>query len=153
MSARNLTQMEADRLLAMDKSRTDRKVRPYPDLGGKLTVPLVSTDGLEAFLLDLSRGRISLGREKLPTRARRTVVLARLDIGGRPHRNPDDSLIGSPHRHLYREGYTMPSTGRFRSRNPSSGTCPIRIVHSTTSCASATSLNRHSTNEVCSHDP
>lgn len=105
MSARNLTQTEADRLLAMDKGRSDRKVHPYPDLGGKLTVPLVSTDGLETFLLDLSRGRISLRREKLQTRARRTVVLARLDIGGRPHRNPDDSLIGSPHLHLYREGF------------------------------------------------
>ena len=105
MSTRNLTQVEADHLLALAKGRRDRKMHTYPDLGGKLTVPLVSTDGLETFLLDLSRGRISLRREKLQMRARRTVVLVRLDIGGRPHRNPDDSRIGSPHLHLYREGF------------------------------------------------
>lgn len=29
----------------------------------------------------------------------------RLDFGGAPHRNPDDQEIGSPHLHLYREGY------------------------------------------------
>ena len=127
MSARDLTQVEADHLLAMEKGRSDRKVHTYPDLGGKLTVPLRSTDGLEAFLLDLSRGRISLRREKLQTRARRTVVLARLDIGGRPHRNPDDSLIGSPHLHLYREGFgarwafPVPET-EFRNLSDPNGT-------------------------------
>jgi hypothetical protein len=32
-------------------------------------------------------------------------VLVRLDFGGAPHRNPDGEEIGSPHLHLYREGY------------------------------------------------
>lgn len=89
----------------MEKRRRDDTVWDYPDLGGKLSVPLVSKDGWEVFLLDLWRGRISLRREKLQTRARRTLVLARLDIGGRPHRNPDDSRIESPHLHLYHEGF------------------------------------------------
>jgi hypothetical protein len=38
-------------------------------------------------------------------RARGVAILARLDFGGAPHRNPDDQEIPYPHRHLYREGY------------------------------------------------
>jgi hypothetical protein len=33
------------------------------------------------------------------------VVLVRLDFGGSPHRNPDGEEIGSPHLHVYREGF------------------------------------------------
>ena len=29
----------------------------------------------------------------------------RLDFGGPAHRNPDDSEVGAPHLHVYREGY------------------------------------------------
>ena len=38
-------------------------------------------------------------------RGRQTVILARLDFGGAPHRNPDGEEVGSFHIHLYREGY------------------------------------------------
>ncbi len=31
------------------------------------------------------------------------AILARLDSGGAPHRNPDGREVGSPHLHLYRE--------------------------------------------------
>lgn len=33
------------------------------------------------------------------------VVLVRLDLGGAPHRNPDDEEVPVPHLHVYREGY------------------------------------------------
>lgn len=33
------------------------------------------------------------------------MVLARIDIGGAPHRNPDDTELPCPHIHLYREGF------------------------------------------------
>lgn len=33
------------------------------------------------------------------------MILARLDIGGPPHRNPDGEEIACPHLHVYREGY------------------------------------------------
>ena len=39
------------------------------------------------------------------TRARHSVVLARLDFGSAPHRNPNGEEIGSPHLHIYREGF------------------------------------------------
>ena len=38
------------------------------------------------------------------TRARQIIVLARLDFGP-DHRNPDGNIVGSPHLHVYREGY------------------------------------------------
>ncbi len=105
MSATNLTQVEAEALLAMEKRRLDVAELDYPGLGGKITVPLVSADGREQFSLDLRRGKINLGKGTYQNRSRQVVILARLDFGGAPHRNPDGEEIGSPHLHLYREGY------------------------------------------------
>ena len=70
-----------------------------------LILPLHSPDKREQFLLDLSRGRIDLLKVKMQTRGRQVVVLVRLDLGGAPHRNPDDEEIPSPHLHVYREGF------------------------------------------------
>lgn len=101
----NLTQAEADALIAMAKHRVDNVESDYPDLGGGISVPLVSADRREQFVLDLRRGRIDLGRGTYQNRGRQVVVLVRLDFGGAPHRNPDGEEIASPHLHLYREGY------------------------------------------------
>jgi hypothetical protein len=87
MSGVDLSQAEADALLAMEKHRLDEKVWNLPDLGGKISVPLASADRRENFLLDISRGRIDVSRGKYQNRARQTIVLARLDFGGAPHRN------------------------------------------------------------------
>ena len=62
MVAVNLTQAEADALLAMEKHRSDDTKWSYPDFGGHVTIPLVSIDRRESFLLDLRRGRIDLGK-------------------------------------------------------------------------------------------
>lgn len=56
-------------------------------------------------MLDLRRGRIDLAKATYQNRGRHVVVLVRLDFGGAPHRNPDGTEIGSPHLHLYREGF------------------------------------------------
>ena len=73
--------------------------------GQSLVLPLQSADKREQFLLDLSRGRIDLLKVKMQNRGRQVVVLVRLDLGGAPHRNPDDEEIPAPHLHVYREGY------------------------------------------------
>jgi len=101
----NLTQAEADALIAMEKHRVNTDRHDFPLGGGALVVPLQSPDKREQFLLDISRSRIDLLKGTYQNRARQVVVLVRLDFGGAPHRNPDDTEVPSPHLHVYREGY------------------------------------------------
>ena len=105
MTEINLTQAEADALIAMEKHRLDDHRVDYPSGGEAISVPLMSADKRERFLLDVSRSGINLLKGKYQGRAREVVILARLDFGGSPHRNPDDEEIPSPHLHVYREGY------------------------------------------------
>lgn len=98
-----LLQTEADVLFRMEKIPASSGTFPFPDFGGRIGVPLVSRDKREQFSLDISRKRIAL-TTSYQTRARKVIVLARLDFGS-PHRNPDGSEVKVPHLHLYREGY------------------------------------------------
>lgn len=68
-------------------------------------MPLVSHDGREEFLLDVRRGRIVLKQVCCQNRARKVVILARLELDGRPHTNPDGEILDGNHLHVYREGY------------------------------------------------
>ena len=104
MTDKGLAQADADALLAMEKFRKDDTRWDYSGLG-KMTLPLVSSDRRESFLLDVRRSRIKLTKGTFQNRARQLVILARLDFGGAPHRNPDGQEIASPHLHLYREGF------------------------------------------------
>jgi hypothetical protein len=101
----NLTQAEADALIALPKHKEDNSVWRYPSLGGSVSIPLVSSDRRERFLLDISHGQINQLKCKYQNRARQSFVLVRLDLNSSPHRNPDGTEIPCPHLHLYREGY------------------------------------------------
>ena len=68
-------------------------------------MPLLSPDKRESFFLDITRSQINLTKGTYQNRARAVAILARLDFGGAPHRNPDDEEIPCPHLHLYRERY------------------------------------------------
>jgi hypothetical protein len=105
MSEINLTQIEADLLITMEKHCVEEQAMDFNSLGGSSTVPLISADKREHFFLDLSRGRIDLNKGKYQNRARQVVVLLRLEFGGSPHRNPDGKDIPSPHLHIYKEGF------------------------------------------------
>ncbi len=100
-----ISQQEADDLLAMQKVSLTTAPISFPDFGGAITVPLISTDGSEEFLLDVRRNRINVSKGTFQNRARTVIILARLDVGGAPHRNPDGAEIACPHLHVYREGY------------------------------------------------
>lgn len=100
-----LTQHEFETLLVLEKHYIGTNVFRFPTLGGTLRVPLYSEDRREEFSLDITRSHILLAKQTFQTRARKTVVLARLDIGGAPHCNPDGVEIACPHMHLYREGF------------------------------------------------
>jgi len=89
----------------MEKYRINENEWDYPSLGGAVSIPLRSEDKREEFFLDISRGKIDLKKTKYQNRARHVVVLVRVDLGGAPHRNPDDMEVAAPHLHLYREGY------------------------------------------------
>lgn len=101
----DLSQAEADDLLAMEKHEAGQQVWYYPPPGTSISVPLTSADGRESFLLDVYRAKIALAKGTYQNRARQVVILARLDFGGAPHRNPDGEEVGSPHLHVYREGF------------------------------------------------
>ncbi|MCY4276905.1 MAG: hypothetical protein OXE81_03570 [Gammaproteobacteria bacterium] len=105
MTSVNLTQAEADALLVMEKHRADSAEWNHPSSHGKVRAPLISKDGREQFFLDLWRSSIDLSKGTYQNRCRHVVILARLDFGSAPHRNPDGQEIGSPHLHLYREGF------------------------------------------------
>ncbi len=100
-----LTQAEADALIAMRKICPEERTWDMPGPGGKVCIPLTSEDRREQFTLDISRGRIDLRKGTYQNRARKVFVLVRVDFGGQPHRNPDGVEIACPHIHLYREHY------------------------------------------------
>ena len=105
MAQFNLTQAEANALLAMEKHRVSDNVISFSYLGQSENIELLSADKSEIFLLDLSRGSKSLSKIKLQNRARESVILVRLDLEGPNHRNPDGTYMATPHLHVYSERF------------------------------------------------
>lgn len=105
MAETNLTQSEAESLLRMEKVRLIESTVPFPQPGEAVVYLLRSKNGREDFLLDVRRGRLSLSKCTYQNRARTVVPLARLDVAGSNHRNPNDTVVECPHIHIYREGY------------------------------------------------
>lgn len=101
----DFTQSDADRLLSMDKFAANDDNYPFPDFGGKLSIELVNSVEKEEFVLNFTRGSINLQKRNHQVRGHKVIILARLDLDGPPHRNPDGQEIGPRHLHLYREGY------------------------------------------------
>ncbi|MBN2413448.1 hypothetical protein JXQ31_17350 [candidate division KSB1 bacterium] len=105
MSPIELTQTEADRLMSLEKHTLDQRPWSFPDFGGKISIPLTTTDKRENFYLDIGRGKIKLNRTSYQNRALVVVPLLRLDYDGPPHMNPDGQEIPCPHLHIYKEEY------------------------------------------------
>jgi hypothetical protein len=83
----NLTQEEADKLMAMEKRSVDDKDWTFPGPGDRVAIPLTSLDKRESFMLDVTRAQIKLTKATYQNRARAAVILMRLDLEGPPHRN------------------------------------------------------------------
>ena len=111
-----LSQIEADSLINMEKRLANpSEVIRFPQPGSDISVPIVSSDGKQRFLLDLERGRLS-NKWKIQLRYRNVYILVRVDIGGGGHRNPPNApyawlhpyegqRIECPHLQRYVEGY------------------------------------------------
>jgi hypothetical protein len=56
----NLTQAEADALIAIEKKRADDSDYFFPPPGGRIAIPLASPDKRESFMLDVTRAQIKL---------------------------------------------------------------------------------------------
>lgn len=100
-----LSENEIDVLLKTEKYCFESQKFSFPQLGGKISIPLFSENKQEEFLLDISRSRIEVSKTTYQNRARKTIILLRLDIGSAPHRNPNGQEISSPHLHIYKECY------------------------------------------------
>lgn len=105
MSSTSFNQEEVDRLLGMEKIPANNDNYQFPDFGGKLSIDLVNFAEKEEFVLNYTRGHINLEKRNHQLRGHKVIILARLDLDGPPHRNPDGQEIGPRHIHLYREGY------------------------------------------------
>lgn len=145
-----IMQADADALIAMEKQRVDDKQWLFPAEGGRLAIPLASSDNRENFMLDVTRGRIKFRKASYQSRARQAIVLMRLCLDGAPHRNPDGQELACPHLHIYREGYgdkwafqhRLTSTRQLRTFSP----------RSKPSCGIVMSLCHPTFKRDCSHD-
>ena len=84
-------------------------VFPFPVRGDReLAIELRSDDPAEKFLLDCGHSRIYLYSYKVQIRGRKTIPLARIDLGEtKEHLNPDGTRVVGAHIHLYSEHYQM----------------------------------------------
>lgn len=100
-----ITQAEADTLIAMEKRFLNSEDWTFPMAGERMALELASVDRRENFMLDITRAQIKLTKATYQNRARQSIILMRLDLDGPPHRNPDGAEIPCPHLHTYREGF------------------------------------------------
>jgi len=110
MSEIFLTQQEADDFIALQKIRIDDSQWSFPAPGGSISIPIISNNEKEEFLLDIGRySNISISKITYPNRMRKTIILLRLDFADinkqRTHRNPDGSELFGTHIHIYSEGF------------------------------------------------
>lgn len=100
-----LTQAEANGLIQLPKIPASPRAEMYPGKGDSLRVDLHSLNRKEVFLVEITRGRIDIGKVNHQFVGRQIVPLLRLDLGvSVKHKNPDDVWIVGPHLHQYQEG-------------------------------------------------
>jgi hypothetical protein len=100
-----LTQAEADQLMQTTKHFVRGPATISIPPGVDDTYELAGPGDRETFFLDVWRGTLRLTKLRFQNRVRTVVVLARLDIAGAPHTNPDGQRLSGTHLHLFKEGY------------------------------------------------
>jgi hypothetical protein len=79
-----LTQSEADALINIPKIKNSDDSYDFPLPGENLTIPFISQDEQENFLIDISRGKILLKKCTYQERYQTIIILIRLDVDGPP---------------------------------------------------------------------
>lgn len=103
----DITEEEVRALLAMEKLSTNVEPIELPDLGGRADMQFSSHDRREEFCISFTRSSILLEKRSHHLRGRKIIGLARLDLDGPGHRNPDGVEVGPRHLHIYRQGYGL----------------------------------------------
>jgi hypothetical protein len=104
-----LTQHEADRLIAMLKRKVDDTVYEFPKTIGELVFDVVGDDIADVFIVNISRKGLNgvscsyQGRIK-----KEDTLLLRFDINPNgKHKNPDGSYVSGSHFHIFSEKTKM----------------------------------------------
>ena len=130
----DISQAEADSLIAMEKYLVNENDWTFPAAGERIALALTSADKRENFTFDVTRSRIKFTKATFQNRARQAIILMRLDIDGPPHRNPDGTEVSCPHLHAYREGFgdkwAVPAPpGRYTDVQDLISTCEAFMEH------------------------
>lgn len=96
---------EAARKWILEKKKFINDFYQFPEAGGYLSIAGKGEFTKTDFLMDINRNRYVLEKITFQNRVQKTVVLLRLDLDTKPHRNPDSKHISGNHLHIYREGY------------------------------------------------
>ena len=71
----DISQAEADSLIAMEKYLVDENDWTFPAAGERIALALTSPDKRENFTLDVTRARIKLTKATFQNRARQAIIL------------------------------------------------------------------------------
>ena len=101
-----LSQDEADELLAVSKEIVSREPIFFDD---KIEIELISKSKskVERFIVNFQRDPAKIAYRNYHLRCRGALGLARLDLDGPSHRNPDRKEVSGRHLHLYRKGFDL----------------------------------------------
>lgn len=77
----------------------------FPMQGDILSLDVEAVDSNNIYLIDINKKYATLERVTFQDRFRKSIVLLRLDIGNKPHTNPDGNTIGGNHIHVYCDGF------------------------------------------------
>ena len=102
-----LSQVEGDALLEMEKYSSMENIVDFSGLSGDLELKFLCEEGREEFVINYTRHSINIMKRNHHLRVKKAIGLARLDLDGPPHRNPDGVEVGPRHLHIYREGYGL----------------------------------------------
>lgn len=112
-----LSQMEADNLILMDKKRTGNQSYTFPIPGNHTVVPLLSIDNTYEFTLNFYHAIIKRNKVQAAELYEKGVLLLRMCVGGKHHINPQANAplamfsgfegvdTGENHLHYYAEGW------------------------------------------------
>ena len=103
-----MTDLEYSTIMKMEKHFKNCTI-DLPKAGEKRKVDVLSRTTNDCFVIDIDRrSSITLNRQKIQERHINTQErLIRLEIDGRPHTNPDGTLLSGNHIHIYKEGHGL----------------------------------------------